>query len=75
MDSDTYAERALYETREPNPARLELLDFLAEQGVTIDEMVAADAEGRLTGILTDRLTGPRCLTLTEVAARAQHPST
>jgi hypothetical protein len=28
MDSDTYAEGGLYETREPNPARLELLDFL-----------------------------------------------
>lgn len=37
MDSDTYSERGLYETREPNPAWLELLDFLAEQVVTIDD--------------------------------------
>lgn len=49
--------------------RKALIDFLAEQGCTIEEMIAANHRGRLFGLAGDRLVRPgaRTLTLREVA--------
>jgi class 3 adenylate cyclase len=53
--------------------RRELLDFLAERGCSLDEMVDADRRGRLFGLAGDRIIRPaaRTLTLTEVADRTE----
>jgi adenylate cyclase len=70
MDPGEYAAHGLYDVQVPDPGRLELLDFLVSQGVSPEEIAAAEHEGRLASVLTDRLAGPPCLTLSEVAARA-----
>jgi class 3 adenylate cyclase len=52
--------------------RLALLQWLDEQGVTLEEMVAAHAEGRLFAVVGDRILrgGDRRLTSEECAAAA-----
>jgi adenylate cyclase len=65
--------RGLYDPKaEGAAARLELLEFLAESGVTVDEMVEANSRGRLVGVLFDRAVGigGERLTLAQVAAQA-----
>ena len=55
--------------------RLALLQFNLEQGVTIEEMVAADKEGRLAFVAGERLLwgGEKRISLSEVAARTGQP--
>jgi adenylate cyclase len=72
MDAAEYEAHGLYDPEAPNVAdRLELLDWLAEQGVTLEQMVDAKAHGSLTGIMGDLMIRPgRGLTLAEVSERA-----
>jgi adenylate cyclase len=73
MHPREYAALGLYDTSRPDPARLELLDFLTAQGVTAGEIATAERTGRLASIFTDRLAGAPCLTLKDVARRAGQP--
>jgi adenylate cyclase len=54
MDPSEYEARGLYDPHAPNAGeRLALLEWLAEQGVTIEQMVDADERDHLTGIAGD----------------------
>jgi hypothetical protein len=49
MDREWFIHAGLYDPSAPGAEqRLELLDYLAAEGITIDEMVTAHHEGRLT---------------------------
>jgi adenylate cyclase len=67
-----YERAGVYDPAASNAAdRLALLEFLAAQGVSLDEMVAACAEHELVAAAGDRAIRPgRTMTLDEVAARS-----
>lgn len=69
MDAAEYEERGLYGPEAPNAAdRLALLDWLADHGVSLDQMVDAAAAGRLTAIAGDLALRPGDrLTMRDVA--------
>lgn len=70
MDWATLIEAGLYDPDAPNADdRRALLEFLVEEGCTLDEMIAADARGRLFGLAGDRKVRPGRdeLTLREAA--------
>src|SRR5262249_53283299 len=69
MDSAEYESRGLYDPNAPNAAdRLALLNWLSDQGITIDQMVDAHERHHLTGLAGDLALRPgRRFTLTEVA--------
>lgn len=72
MDAGEYEARGLYDPAAPNAAdRLALLEWLAEQGATIDQMVEAKKREQLTGLAGDLALrpGPR-LTPPEFAEKA-----
>jgi class 3 adenylate cyclase len=71
MDAAEYEARGLYDPQAPNAAdRLALLDWLADQGITVDQMVDAQKADRLTGIAGDLALRPgERLTLSEMADR------
>lgn len=72
MDWDALTAAGLYDPDDPGAAdRRELLEFLVAEGCTLDEMVAAEARGRLFGLAGDRKVRPGRdeLTLREVAER------
>ena len=72
MDWPALTEAGLYDPDAPKAAeRRALLEYLVEQGCTIDEMVAADANGRLFGLAGDRIIRPGRdeFTLREAAAQ------
>jgi adenylate cyclase len=72
MDAAEYEAQGLYDPNAPNAAdRLELLDWLAEQGITIEQMVDAHERLHLTGIAGDLALrpGPR-MTAAEAAGKA-----
>jgi hypothetical protein len=49
MDSAAYAAHGLYDPAAPNAAdRLELLEWLAGLGITVEQMVDANTRGALT---------------------------
>jgi class 3 adenylate cyclase len=59
VNVESWAQAGLYDPAAPDAAeRLELLTFLAEQGCSLEEMVAADARGRLFALAGDRLIRP-----------------
>lgn len=59
LDWAALTAAGLYDPEAPNAAdRRALLEFLDEQGCTLDEMRAADARGRLFGLAGDRLIRP-----------------
>lgn len=70
---DAWAAAGLYDPDAPGADdRLGLLRWLDEQGITLEEMLQADAEGRLFAVVGDRIlrgTDPR-LTSDECAAAA-----
>lgn len=70
---DAWAAAGLYDPDAPGADdRLGLLRWLDEQGITLEEMLKADAEGRLFALVGDRIlrgTDPR-LTSDECAAAA-----
>jgi class 3 adenylate cyclase len=71
IDWEALAAAGLYDARSETAAdRRALLEFLTEQGCTIEEMIEADARGRLFALAGDRLLRPDRdrFTLTEVAA-------
>jgi len=71
MDWDALTTAGLYDPHAPNADdRKALLEFLDEQGCTLDEMVAAHAKGRLFGLAGDRIVRPgrEEFTLREAAA-------
>jgi class 3 adenylate cyclase len=70
VDWAALTEAGLYDPAAPNAAdRRALLEFLAEEGCTLDEMITANARGRLFGLAGDRKVRPGRdeLTLREVA--------
>lgn len=72
MDWAALTEAGLYDPAAPNADdRRALLEFLVSEGCTLDEMLAADARGRLFGLAGDRKVRPGRdqLTLREVAER------
>lgn len=73
MDAAAQWEAAgLYDPGAPRATeRLELLEWFASEGVTIEEMVAANSVGQLNALLGDRTLRPgRRLTAAEVAVAA-----
>lgn len=55
MDLDALAAAGLYDPSSPAAAdRVELLRYLQDAGATVDEMVAAHAEGNMTSLVFDR---------------------
>jgi class 3 adenylate cyclase len=59
VDLDALAAAGLYDAEAGDAAeRRELLEFLAEQGCTIEEMTAADQRGRLFALAGDRVVRP-----------------
>ena len=70
MDPGALADTGLYDPEAPDAAeRLELIEFLVEQGCSVDEMVAANSRGRLFALAGDRVIRPGrdIFTLAEVA--------
>ena len=73
VEPDEYAAHGLYDPAVPDRERLEMLDFLVSQGVTLTEIAAAERDARMGSVFTDRIAGPATLTLEDVAARASLP--
>src|SRR3954452_11151212 len=70
MDVEALTAAGLYDAAASTAAeRLELLEFLTDQGCTVEEMVAAHSRGRLFALAGDRLVRPGRdqLTLAQVA--------
>lgn len=72
MNASDYQAAGLYDPKADNAAdRLALLEWLAEHGVTLDEMVEAHVRRSLPAALADRTLRPgERLTLGEIADRA-----
>ena len=75
MDTAEFAAAGLYDAKSPNaPERLELLEWLAAQGATLEQMVYAAREASLTGLAGDLSLRPHpSLTLEDLAARVGLP--
>jgi class 3 adenylate cyclase len=76
VDLDAYAAAGLYDPGAADAGeRAALLEFLAGEGATIDEMVAAAARGRLFALAGDRQIRPDRdrFTLVEVADQVGRP--
>ncbi|MDQ1696209.1 MAG: hypothetical protein QOJ03_1562 [Frankiaceae bacterium] len=76
MDLETLGAAGLYDADAPDAAeRAELLAFLIEQGCSVDEMVSANARGRLFALAGDRIVRPDRdrFTLVEVAEQVDAP--
>ena len=59
MDWDAVVAAGLYDAAAPDAGdRRALIEFLDSEGCTLDEMVAADARGRLFGLAGDRKVRP-----------------
>lgn len=72
MTARDFEQAGLYDPAAPNAAeRLELLEWLAGRGVTLEQMTAANARGLLTSAASDLVLrpGPR-LSARDVAARS-----
>ena len=73
MDQDDLIRAELYDPAAPDPEeRLALVEFLATEGLTVDEMAVADREGRLIVAAAERMLrgGAEQLTLADVPQRA-----
>jgi adenylate cyclase len=70
--TNEYERRGLYDPAAPNAAdRLALLEWLAGQGITVEQMVASNATNGLTALAGDLAVRPEGgLTVAELAARA-----
>ncbi|MFN8037379.1 MAG: adenylate cyclase regulatory domain-containing protein [Acidimicrobiia bacterium] len=76
MDLEEFQVRGLYDPGVPGAAvRRELLELLVARGATVDELVAADADGRLPLVATDLelRQEPARYTLAEFADRMRMP--
>jgi adenylate cyclase len=72
MDAEEYEACGLYDPNASNAGeRLELLNWLSEQGITIEQMVDAHQRDHLTGLAGDLALRPgERMTATELAANA-----
>jgi class 3 adenylate cyclase len=76
MDVEAWVAAGLYDVEAPDAdQRRELLEFLTEQGCSIEEMTAAHHRGRLFALAGDRVVRPDRdrFTLAEVAAQVDMP--
>jgi len=76
MDLEAWVAAGLYDPASADATeRRELLDFLTEQGCSVEEMQAAHSRGRLFALAGDRLVRPDRdqFTLSEVAAKLGLP--
>jgi class 3 adenylate cyclase len=76
LDIEALTGAGLYDADSADAAeRLELIEFLVEQGCTLDEMVAAHVRGRLFALAGDRIVRPGrdVFTLGEVAEQIGAP--
>jgi class 3 adenylate cyclase len=76
MDRGALEDAGLYDPAAPDAAeRLELIEFLVEQGCSLDEMTAANERGRLFALAGDRVIRPGrdIFTLAEVAEQIGCP--
>jgi class 3 adenylate cyclase len=76
MDVEAWVATGLYDADAPDAdERRELLEFLTEQGCTVEEMAAAHQRGRLFALAGDRIVRPGRdeYTLAEVAATLEVP--
>jgi len=76
MDQGALEAAGLYDPEAPDAAeRLELIQFLVEQGCTLEEMTAANERGRLFALAGDRIVRPGrdIFTLAEVAEQIGCP--
>jgi adenylate cyclase len=76
IDLEALTAAGLYDADAPDAAeRLELIEFLVEQGCSLDEMVAANGRGRLFALAGDRVIRPGrdVFTLAEVAGQVGSP--
>jgi class 3 adenylate cyclase len=74
MDVAEWTRHGLYDPDAPDATeRRELLEYLADHGATLEEMVAADREQRLPFVLGDKLISPGRpeLTLDDVARQSR----
>jgi hypothetical protein len=72
VDVGEFVAAGLYDEAAPDAAqRLELLDYLVELGCTLEEMIAANARGRLFALSGDRIVIPGRdeFSLNDIAAR------
>jgi adenylate cyclase len=69
VDADAFEAAGLYDPAAADAAeRLALLEWLADQGFSLDELVDGHARQRLSGLVGDRIIRPgRRLTLAEIA--------
>ena len=69
MDAAEYEAHGLYDPKAPNAAdRLALLEWLADRGLSIEQVVEAAAAGRLTAVAGELVLRPgERLTMLEVA--------
>ncbi len=76
MDAAAFEAAGLYDPQAPNAAeRLELLEWLASQGATIEQMVYAEREASLVGLAGDLALRPiPNLTLADLATRVGLPA-
>jgi adenylate cyclase len=76
MDRAAFEAAGLYDPLAPNAAeRLQLLEWLASDGVTIDQMLSAVRDGSLVGVAGDLALRPLPhLTLAELAVRVDLPA-
>jgi class 3 adenylate cyclase len=76
VDLDALTAAGLYDVNAPDAVeRRDLLEYLVDQGCTVDEMVAAHERGRLFALAGDRLVRPDRdrFTLAEVAEQIDVP--
>src|SRR4051812_31052243 len=76
MDVEAWVAAGLYDADAADAdERRELLEFLTEQGCTVEEMTAAHQRGRLFALAGDRIVRPGRdeFTLAEVAAELDMP--
>jgi class 3 adenylate cyclase len=76
MDLAAYEAAGLYDPADPDAAqRVDLLQFLADEGCTLEEMIGAHARGRLFALAGDRQIIPHRdqFSLAEIAERVGAP--
>lgn len=76
MNAAAFETAGLYDPQAPNASdRLELLEWLAAQGASIEQMVAAARDGSLVGLAGDLALRPTPhLSLAELATRVELPA-
>jgi len=70
VDLDALTAAGLYDPQAPDaPARLDLLRYVLEAGAGIEEMIEADAAGRLASLVFDRQLGQATLSAVDLSVK------